>query len=658
MDPATLKALQAKYGSLMPDMTPQAPQKTRGRGGTATSLISEGGALGGAAIGAGIGSVVPVLGTAIGGIIGAGVGAFGGRLAENRVRDDRWGGGDALKEGALSAVLSGPLKLGKYALSAGKAAKGGAGLATALSGAADDAAKFSIRGALGGRLSGASDDLVMKSFRFTPSQLKNYKKKFGEDALETIKRYGFKTPEDIAAKGIAPLKGQYDEALKSIDQNIGFDEFAGAVEKRAAKLIESAPQDKQQQGLAMLDELNAMRQQYGKGGFTNGAALNQLKDEFDDLVNYSQKAANPNKYTVNKRIADSARDVLYSRSPALEKTGLEMNRLIQLSDNALGQRQLGRGNLPIGIGNLPLTVAGAGAGGPGGAAAGYVTNAIINSRAGRQALASGTGALGGKLTSQAAKSGPVRQVAGGLARAEGARGLMAALSQSEGNNMDASAMTMPQPINDNIIDPASADLADPSMTTALEGVDNSGPDPNDPFNPANVRQNVQKIVTNGGTTKDVKEYISLVEALQSIDAAAAPTAAKPLNSTSAQTVADLQNGIINLKELSAQVGSSNANTPFIGALRAKNPFDNEAQNLQANIARTKQVIGKALEGGVLRKEDELKYAKILPTLNDTDQVAQQKIDYIAADLQRKLFFYEQGIGQGGGGQMTAPQTAL
>lgn len=85
-----------------------------------------------------------------------------------------------------------------------------------------------------------------------------------------------------------------------------------------------------------------------------------------------------------------------------------------------------------------------------------------------------------------------------------------------------------------------------------------------------------------------------------------------------------------------------------------NPFDTGAQNLQADTARIKQVIGKALEGGVLRKEDEEKYAKILPTLNDSDEVAQHKIDTIAADLQRKLGLYQQNLGSsGGGGDITS-----
>jgi hypothetical protein len=51
-----------------------------------------------------------------------------------------------------------------------------------------------------------------------------------------------------------------------------------------------------------------------------------------------------------------------------------------------------------------------------------------------------------------------------------------------------------------------------------------------------------------------------------------------------------------------------------------------AKQRQAVIDRVKQVIGKALEGGVLRKEDESKYARILPTIKDDPRVAKTKLE--------------------------------
>jgi hypothetical protein len=56
---------------------------------------------------------------------------------------------------------------------------------------------------------------------------------------------------------------------------------------------------------------------------------------------------------------------------------------------------------------------------------------------------------------------------------------------------------------------------------------------------------------------------------------------------------------------------------------------------QAAIDRVKQVIGKALEGGVLRKEDELKYEKILPTIADSPAVVEAKIKGLEAAIKQR-----------------------
>jgi hypothetical protein len=66
-----------------------------------------------------------------------------------------------------------------------------------------------------------------------------------------------------------------------------------------------------------------------------------------------------------------------------------------------------------------------------------------------------------------------------------------------------------------------------------------------------------------------------------------------------------------------------------------------AKQRQAVIDRVKQVIGKALEGGVLRKEDEAKYEKILPTIGDAPQVAKVKIAGLrSALIQRRQRFVD------------------
>jgi hypothetical protein len=65
-------------------------------------------------------------------------------------------------------------------------------------------------------------------------------------------------------------------------------------------------------------------------------------------------------------------------------------------------------------------------------------------------------------------------------------------------------------------------------------------------------------------------------------------------------------------------------------------WSDDAKQQNAVIARVRQVIGKALEGGVLRKEDEEKYKAILPVIGDSKAVAKAKVEGLRkALIQRK-----------------------
>jgi hypothetical protein len=67
-----------------------------------------------------------------------------------------------------------------------------------------------------------------------------------------------------------------------------------------------------------------------------------------------------------------------------------------------------------------------------------------------------------------------------------------------------------------------------------------------------------------------------------------------------------------------------------------NPWDQDPKKVQASIDLIRQRVGKALEGGVLRKEDEEKYRKILPTMTDMPDVAQYKLRMLAEMMRRDL----------------------
>jgi len=87
--------------------------------------------------------------------------------------------------------------------------------------------------------------------------------------------------------------------------------------------------------------------------------------------------------------------------------------------------------------------------------------------------------------------------------------------------------------------------------------------------------------------------------------------------------------------------------PIKGSLNKLNPYATEAQDLQGEIDAARQLIGRSLEGGVLRKEDEEKYKKILPKLNDTPAVAQRKIENVYKLLEQKLKSSQVGLSGSG-----------
>lgn len=81
--------------------------------------------------------------------------------------------------------------------------------------------------------------------------------------------------------------------------------------------------------------------------------------------------------------------------------------------------------------------------------------------------------------------------------------------------------------------------------------------------------------------------------------------------------------------------------PIQGRLKSMNPYDTEGQVLRSKFTAAAQMIGKYLEGGVLRKEDVPKYEAMLPKLGETPAVAKGKLNVVRSLLRQK---YETDVG--------------
>lgn len=72
-----------------------------------------------------------------------------------------------------------------------------------------------------------------------------------------------------------------------------------------------------------------------------------------------------------------------------------------------------------------------------------------------------------------------------------------------------------------------------------------------------------------------------------------------------------------------------------------NEYDISGQNIQSKLKLVSQIVGKFMEWWVLRKEDEVKYERMLPTLKDSPDVAKSKIENVKNILEQKYKWYIQ-----------------
>lgn len=685
---------------------PQRPVPAAKKGNFLTSLIPAaggtlggvgGGALGGALAGT---AVLPGIGTAAGALLGAlgggFAGGFGGKVLQNKVEGNKNLTQGAVKEGAINGVLSaGPLRLGKLGIDTARGIKAGAGALSATNAAADAAANMSLKRTIGKKLVDSSNDLAIKGFRFTPTQLTNFRNKYGEDASKVIKRYGLvgKSADDIERRVIQPLQGEFDSiATKLPDMSIA--DLQKAFASKYKPLMNSAVEDSKAIGSQLKQQADTIVDKYSGGsrpyadlqkqiedahnagdnalvaklveqvpaadqnamrsslGLPSVPAnnVNALRKEFDSLVTYADKAANPARYGVNKRAADALRGVMQQKADetgltasnglSFKDVGMELSKLRQLTANIAGREDVGRGNLPLGL--IPTVAGGIGGtvgGVPGALAAGAAAGAA-NSPMGRKALATGVEKVGQRLMNKAAKTnpyGPV-QIAKRVLPADLALG---ALDQS------ATA-------------PRAADLGiDAAPTSSFDG---TGPASSDFATPAAAMKSSQSkrffdaatLALQSGDLKSAQTLMSFADQASKMEDAQKPPPVS-LSDTAIQNITDLRSGI---QQLGALHDNLTNNSPILGRVRALNPYDSSFQTQQANIDRVRQIVGKALEGGVLRKEDEEKYRRILPTMQDTPAVAQYKIDNVMGQLQQKLqeyATYQSNYGKGAG-QLSIPSS--
>jgi len=136
---------------------------------------------------------------------------------------------------------------------------------------------------------------------------------------------------------------------------------------------------------------------------------------------------------------------------------------------------------------------------------------------------------------------------------------------------------------------------------------------------------------------------------------------KPLLSGEINKFNDFRSGLNTLGRLSSEVGktgaASKAGTMIPGFITEMTGAGAEAKGRQAVLDQAKQVVGKAMEGGVLRKEDEAKYMRILPIISDPPDVAKAKLENLQAVMAQDAEIYLETL-QAAGRNVTGVKAAL
>lgn len=620
-----------------------------------------------------IAQLAPLLGSVGGGVVGGltagpfGViagGAAGGAAGEKyrqKAMGEQQNIGGIVREGAFGALggigegiqalrgVGTAAKLAEGAIDAGRAAKGIR--AAEEVGQAARSAGLVEKGiaTVGKSATKAGESFAVKALRPSPSQLAGFAAKHGEDIVPVLQREGLvgKGAEQIQAR-LEPLQQHFNDMISQTKVAVKPGQLEKTFADHMKPLLESTdPQDARVVQNIQENLKNIIAKIEKDPSVAN---LNKIRQQYDAKVNYKLAAQDIVSYGEKKTIANALRSTVQQavdsagmKGPvgeSLKELGSRLNKLYDISSIAESKAHLGRGNLPAGLlQTLGFGGGGLALGGPVGGLATVAAQAAVNSPAGMRLSSQALTGLGKGLAKAAPAIGP------SIGRAANIGGLQIGANAVFGNG---------QPQQEQIQSQGPERLQGQYQSSQSQAPQiQQQPDQSQQQQQMFLMAMMEDMQKTGG------KNLAKIQAIAQFAGKMNPQAKQTkLSDTAIKTVSDLRTAMQGLGELSGQLGGSTGiDIPGIG-YRATLPSA-QTKITQAKIDRVKQFVGKALEGGVLRKEDEAKYAKILPTIHDTADVAQAKIDSIMQALQQQLDSYTSLQNSRGSGQFsTDPYSSL
>jgi len=442
------------------------------------------------------------------------------------------------------------------------------------------------------------------------------------------------------------LQEQFTQLTSNIGQ-VSSGDVANAFNKKIDTLRKSAVQDNKNLAKQLESQRDTVLQQFGANGVLDGVALNNIRREFDSLVNYTEKAANPSRYGINKRSADALRDVLQSSDPTgtLKNVGREISKLRQLEDIALRQGELGRGSLPANLtGLLGAGVAGGVSADPIMAAAGFAATKAINSAPGRRALNQGVDTASAGLTSLGQRQANPMGVIPTTSR------------QVVGNALTGRNQGTPQTLDEALLSQSSLGMSSPMSTSTAQTMnvpmnDSMGQSytgqaqmsSQSPYARENLLYDIQRDPANAD------QYIAYYQQLQEVFGT---PAAEPLSQSNQSALASADNADNTLSQLESLYSSAGGGSGRVGGfvqnLAGQAGFDKNASVYNSLSQASVTQIAKALAGaggGTVSDADAKVIIAALPTLQDSPEEAQAKFAALRQRLQaarENTMFYGQG----------------
>lgn len=504
----------------------------------------------------------------------------------------------------------------------------------AIGGAAGQGLGMAFKGAsalLGKGASKVGESFAIRGLRPTKTQLAKFAAQHGEDMSTVLQRYGAQGMEhtQLVDDIIKPLQQSFDSIVKNTKIPVPRKILDKNFYSKIKTLLNSGDVDDVRIAEKIIKQYDNL---IGNNKALSLAQVNKFRGNFDSKVK-SFITADPLRAGEKRVIADALRDSVREVADtsgltvggrSLAEIGRELSKLYDIDKIATLQSYLGKGTLPVGLTTLLGAVAGGTPGGVGGAITGLVGTQMINNPKIIKLISQMATNAGEKLSGQGVKAGTRGVLSNALpliAGQVGARsfGTQARLPEEE---------LLPSDINQ-------INMTDQTSTPATEQM-----------NLEFARLMAEDLAKNKGA--NIPEIQAVYDMIQPVKSST------KLSDTAIKNINDAQTALTSLENLSQILAENPSQVGPIAGLQALSPWSG-SRKTQAEIDRVRQMVGKALEGGVLRKEDEEKYKKILPTIRDTQDVAQYKIQTLYQMIQRDMQNYINLQSSVGGGGYNLPQ---